>query len=290
MPFFSIVIPTYNRAHQLRAALASIVSQPFEGWEVVVVDDGGEDDTEKVIAEFNDSRIRYFRIENRERGAARNYGLQYARGAYINYFDSDDVFLPCFKRLAQFLEQEAPDVAYGYFQTMLSGKVVGKNFPLRYSSFTTSLLHNNFLACGSVFLKRETANKFLFNEQRSLSSAEDWELWLRVHTRHTFLLWPELIFHQIQHESRSLETISAERIEARDTLFACLAGSQDLVKFYGPAGIALFKADRMTFIALTFAERSDKKKAFYYWKKSFAESPRIVIRRRFWAVLKKLLV
>src|SRR5260221_10112403 len=100
---FSIVIATFNRSQFLKLSLTSILSQKISSFEVIVIDDGGTDDTEEVIKSFNNNRIQYYKIENAERGAARNTGLKYAKGEYINFFDSDDLFLPCLHRLEEFI-------------------------------------------------------------------------------------------------------------------------------------------------------------------------------------------
>ncbi len=93
-PFFSVIIPVYNRAHVLARALRSVLDQSFQDFEIVVVDDGSSDDPAQVIAHFADPRIRYIRQRNRGGGAARNAGIDAAEGRFIAPLDSDDEFLP----------------------------------------------------------------------------------------------------------------------------------------------------------------------------------------------------
>jgi glycosyltransferase involved in cell wall biosynthesis len=93
-PFFSVVIPVYNRAAILETALRSVFEQTFQDFEIVVVDDGSSDDPCKVVDRIADPRIRFVRQENRGGAAARNLGIDEARGRYIAFLDSDDVFLP----------------------------------------------------------------------------------------------------------------------------------------------------------------------------------------------------
>lgn len=92
-PVFSVIIPVYNRAHLLERALASVLAQSFQDFEIVVVDDGSQDDPKRVIAKIGDSRIRFVRQENQGGGAARNTGIDLAQGRYIAFLDSDDRFL-----------------------------------------------------------------------------------------------------------------------------------------------------------------------------------------------------
>jgi len=93
-PFFTVVIPVYNRASALGAALESALAQTEQDFEIVVVDDGSRDDPESAVARFADPRIRFVRQENKGGGAARNTGIDLARGRFIAFLDSDDRFLP----------------------------------------------------------------------------------------------------------------------------------------------------------------------------------------------------
>lgn len=95
-PFFSIVIPTYNRAHLVGLILDSVRQQVFPDFEVLVVDDGSTENTEAVVgaAGATDPRVKYLPKTNAERGAARNYGLAHARGTYALFLDSDDRLHP----------------------------------------------------------------------------------------------------------------------------------------------------------------------------------------------------
>ncbi len=92
-PFFSVVIPVYNRAEMLRDALRSVFAQEFKDYEVIVVDDGSTEDLHPVIAEFGD-RIILIRQANSGPGVARNTGVEHARGEYIAFLDSDDIWFP----------------------------------------------------------------------------------------------------------------------------------------------------------------------------------------------------
>ncbi len=93
-PFFSVVIPVYNRAAELRAALLSVLAQTEQDLEIVVVDDGSSDDPGRTIEEIGDERITLLRQENRGGAAARNAGIDAARGRFVAFLDSDDTFLP----------------------------------------------------------------------------------------------------------------------------------------------------------------------------------------------------
>ncbi|WP_164008117.1 glycosyltransferase family 2 protein [Pyxidicoccus trucidator] len=93
MPFFSIVIPTYNRARLLEDTLASVFAQEETDYEVLVVDDGSTDDTLETLARHG-GRVRLLQQRNAGPGAARNLGIQEARGEYVVFLDSDDLWFP----------------------------------------------------------------------------------------------------------------------------------------------------------------------------------------------------
>jgi len=99
-PFISIVIPTFNRAQHVQAALKSVLAQTYPEFEVIVVDDGSADGTGEAIQELIRSqvtggeRIRYFFQPNQGSSVARNKGIEQARGEWIAFLDSDDVWLP----------------------------------------------------------------------------------------------------------------------------------------------------------------------------------------------------
>ncbi|MFO7868694.1 MAG: glycosyltransferase family 2 protein [Bacteroidales bacterium] len=95
MPFFSIVLPTYNRAHMLPQAIQSVLRQTYEDFELIIVDDASTDITQQVVAQFRDKRILYIKNSiNLERCQSRNIGIEHAHGTYICFLDSDDYHLP----------------------------------------------------------------------------------------------------------------------------------------------------------------------------------------------------
>ena len=99
-PLVSVIIPTFNRMRQVQAALRSVLTQTYRKFEVIVVDDGSTDGTgealEEIISADDDGgkRIRYFFQSNQGQSAARNKGTEEARGEWVAYLDSDDVWLP----------------------------------------------------------------------------------------------------------------------------------------------------------------------------------------------------
>jgi len=113
-PYFSIIIPAYNRAYILPETIKSVTDQLYVDWEVIIVDDGSTDDTKSVIGEISakDTRVRYVFQKNAERSVARNNGADHAKGKYLLFLDSDDAFAPeHLQTLKKSIEEQAEPVA-----------------------------------------------------------------------------------------------------------------------------------------------------------------------------------
>jgi glycosyltransferase involved in cell wall biosynthesis len=290
-PFFSIIIPTYNRATVLGKTIQSIVKQSFTDFEVLIIDDGSIDNTEEIIQAIGDSRIIYFKKKNEERAVARNFGTKHAKGLYVNFFDSDDLMYS--DRLQKVADQiqslQQPDVLFTHYDVINTNEEVIDRTELSFKTFTKNLLHNNFLACGSVFLKRTIALSNLFCEARELITAEDWELWMRLHIQYEFRELPVSTFALVQHKDRSLNTISLDRVIERETYFIQLIKHNHLFRQKYGNKLNLLIADRYTFMALSLAIHDQKLTAFVHLAKSFFSSIRVLKRRRFWGALKTIL-
>lgn len=126
-PFFTVVIPVYNRRDELRAVLISLKDQTTTDFEVIVVDDGSTDDLSDVVEKITDYPITLIRQENLGGGAARNKGITNARGKYIAFLDSDDFFLP--EKLAKcrsVIEQTNATMIYSYARVARGQGVFGR--------------------------------------------------------------------------------------------------------------------------------------------------------------------
>src|SRR3569833_696751 len=185
-PKVSIVTPTYNCAPMLRRAIESVRQQSLQDWEMLIVDNHSEDDTAAVVAEFDDPRIRYFRIHNHGIIAkSRNLALSEAKGTWVAILDADDWWSKDKLALSvQALEQGA-DVVYhdliaqGPGARLLRRKI--RSRALRAPVFHDLALHGNALPNSSVVAARALIQKAGgLSEDSSLVAAEDFECWLRL--------------------------------------------------------------------------------------------------------------
>lgn len=109
----SVILPCWNAAKTLPGAITSILSQTYENWELIICDDGSDDDTERVVSRFKDPRIQYHARPHLGIPATRNYGTSMARGAYCVVQDADDFSLPNrLERIAQKIQETGAAVIY----------------------------------------------------------------------------------------------------------------------------------------------------------------------------------
>lgn len=285
---FSVVVPTYNRAHLIAQTLETILAQTYPHFEVLIVDDGSKDATEDVVARIADPRVRYFKKANGERGAARNFGAQKAVGHYVNFFDSDDLMyanhLQEAARMVHALESpEFFHLAYDY--RLPDGTLMARvnNFS---QATRRTVLFDNKLSCNGVFIRRDIALAFPFEENRVMASSEDWELWIRLISRYTLHFSNEITSTVVNHDQRSLRTIAADKIIARDTLFLeNLKKDETVIQNYG-SDFRRFVAERFTFFMLCLSESGRKSEVFNWAFRAFRVYPYIIFTRRFLASLK----
>ena len=152
-PFFSIIIPTYNRANFIKKTMQSILNQSYTNFEIIVIDDGSTDNTKEIIDSIDDIRIQYYFQENKERGAARNFGTKKAKGKYITFLDSDDLFMPTHLEQAfKFIKLNNPNIFHQQYQISDEGKT--KKIIIT-TPIQKALIKGNPLSCMGVFIMRE---------------------------------------------------------------------------------------------------------------------------------------
>ncbi|MDH7913174.1 glycosyltransferase family A protein [Winogradskyella sp. SYSU M77433] len=92
MPYFSVIIPLYNKADYIKSTLLSVLNQDFTDFEVLIINDGSTDNSLEVLEQFSDNRIKLFNQENKGASNARNHGIKFAKGAFIALIDADDIW------------------------------------------------------------------------------------------------------------------------------------------------------------------------------------------------------
>lgn len=182
-PYFSVIIPVFNRAEPLRTAIASVLAQSFQDFEIVIVDDGSKDDPRSIAESFHDPRIRFFRQDNRGGGAARNAAIDAARGHLVAPLDSDDVFLPHHLETMKALLDGKPDTV-GYAR-MIVDRGEGRTFLKPPRAIRPGEHMANYLLCDRGFVPTITmvvetgmAQRIRYDE--NLRAAEDTDFAIRL--------------------------------------------------------------------------------------------------------------
>lgn len=112
IPFFSVVIATYNRAHLLPRALDSLLNQTEKDWEAIIIDDGSNDETKSVIKKYHLGQFKYYYQENKGFIQAKNAGILQSSAKYITFLDSDDAYEPDHLRLRKEYLLRHPEIDF----------------------------------------------------------------------------------------------------------------------------------------------------------------------------------
>jgi glycosyltransferase involved in cell wall biosynthesis len=195
---------TYNCAPYIGQAIKSILNQSYEDFEFLIIDDGSTDNTEEIISQYNDSRIRYLRRGHFGRSAALNYGLKNASSDTIALMDADDISHPLrLEKQLEVMKGAENVICYtraAYFQHI--------NFKIRFvnESFIGEdlnrilALHGYFCNSSMIFNKNYFLSSGSYNEK--IISGEDYELLLRLKDKSNFIVIPEVLhFPRIRKKS-----------------------------------------------------------------------------------------
>jgi glycosyltransferase involved in cell wall biosynthesis len=187
-PAVSVIIPTYNRSALLRKTIQSVLSQTFQDYEIIVVNNSSTDDSVEMIRSLKDPRIRVFEISNGGVIAkSRNLGLRNAQGKYIAFLDDDDMWVPeKLEKQAAYLDKH-PEYQMVYSEVWridendVRKELMPINRKTKEGDLSEELLKGNFIPQLTVMIRRELLETVGFlNEDPGLRTIEDYEYWLRV--------------------------------------------------------------------------------------------------------------
>jgi len=184
-PTVSVLIPIYNGLPYLDAAIASVLGQTFQDFEIIIINDGSTDDSASVVEKFNDPRIRYFQQENMGLSATLNRAISMAKGQYIARQDQDDICFPLrLQKQVAFLDSN-PDIG----MVGASAEIWVDNnrterllaHPVDDVSLRMGLLFDNYFVHSSIMIRQSVLKKVGgYTEDLSRCPPEDYELWSRV--------------------------------------------------------------------------------------------------------------
>lgn len=198
-PVVSVIIPCYNHGSFLKFAIDSVIAQTYQDWEIIIVDDGSTDNTGQVAAGSDDARIRYVYQDNRGLSAARNTGLEHSSGEYVAFLDADDSWEPSFfeHTTSQLKHDDNLSMIYtryrfmdhtGYLLPQIGGMA------LKGKHFRAKLFRGGFFGVHCAVIRRATLD-IVGKFDLGLTSAEDWDMWLRISERFPVLGIEEPLAH-----------------------------------------------------------------------------------------------
>lgn len=197
-PLISVVIPTFNHAHFLGRALQSVLSQTYQHYEILVIDNNSQDNTYHVVNSFRDSRIRLITIENNGViAASRNLGIREARGEWVAFLDSDDYWYPeKLKRMLSVIQFDSLIDVLSNDELMVDISTgVRKIFrygPYENNFYKSLLMGGNRMSTSATMIRLKflALHNLSFDETREYITVEDYDLWLnlaRLGARFNFL-------------------------------------------------------------------------------------------------------
>jgi glycosyltransferase involved in cell wall biosynthesis len=295
-PYFSIIIPTFNRPEMLRRAIASVLSQTYEDWEIVIVDDGGDQAVSAAMMEgFRDQRIRYFWKSNEERSIARNFGCQQARGRYVVFMDSDDRILP--EHLAAIHDSISVNGEKEFFHTtfLIEHTQDGTQRRSRIvppEKIANRIIYESVFAIGASAIRRDIACLHPFPEMKEAAHGEDWFFYIRIFLRYG-VTWvdSESFVYSIGPQS-SVRNIDPERFRRSFDAILDLIEKDDVLRsVYGPLKFQTLVGYKHLGIALQYliAKNGNPITASKYILSGASVAPWLVTSRRFVACGKLLL-
>lgn len=181
----SIIMPSYNAAKFIAAAIQSVIEQTYSNWELLITDDCSKDDTINIIKKFQeiDNRIQLFSTgKNSGAAVARNISLQNATGKYIAFLDSDDTWISNkLETQIKFMEKKNIAFSFSNYSVMkedgtLTGNIIHAPKVIGYHGY----LRNTIIGCLTVIIDREKTGNFLMP---NIKTSEDMALWLDIMKR-----------------------------------------------------------------------------------------------------------
>ncbi len=195
-PYFSAIIPTYNRKPFLKKAIDSVLSQTFSDIEIIIIDDGSTDGTKEFISNYRDRRIIYKYQKNHGVSKARNEALKIARGKYIAFLDSDDWWLPGKLKRAHEYIKKYPDTKIFHTEEVWyrEGKLLNQKKKHKKPS---GFVYKNALSLCCISISTAVLKREVFEKQgafdENLEACEDYDFWLRATNKFKVRLIPEYL-------------------------------------------------------------------------------------------------
>ena len=197
----SIIMPSYNTANYISESINSVINQTYKNWELIIVDDCSTDNTDEIVNKFlKDGRIKYLKNEKNSGAAiSRNKALREAKGRWIAFLDSDDLWVPeKLEKQINFMEKNGYFFTYTDYRTNLNGKwlpyintgpnTVNKTKIYNYCYFSTITVMYDQIKIGLIQIE-------------DLKKHNDYAMWLKIIEKANCYRLPECLSYYIKHEN-----------------------------------------------------------------------------------------
>ena len=176
----SIIMPSYNTARFINQSIESVLAQTYTNWELIIVDDCSTDYTDEVVKKYNDARIKYFKNEcNSGAAVSRNKALKEARGAYVAFLDSDDLWSNNkLEKQIRFMKENCYSFTYTNYERIdEDGKELGILCTGPKIITKRKMYHYCYPGCLTVIYKREKLTDIQISD---IKKNNDYAIWLKV--------------------------------------------------------------------------------------------------------------
>ncbi|AXT58370.1 glycosyltransferase family 2 protein [Aquimarina sp. AD1] len=199
VPFFSIIIPLYNKEKNIAKTIQSVFAQNYTNYEIIIINDGSSDNSEKNVNTFSDERLRYFLTENKGVSNARNFGIDKANGEIIAFLDADDYWYPNHLEILFQLYKKFPDagiLATSYEKKFSTNSIFLADFRNIKTDSNSFIIIDDYFDSSSIdaiaWTSASAAPKTVLNAIKgfdsSITHGEDTDLWIRIALRYKVAL------------------------------------------------------------------------------------------------------
>lgn len=265
-PTVSVVIPTYNRSNIIQDTINSVIQQSYSNLEIIVVDDGSEDNTPQVMSKYKHKCLKYIRLaENRGANAARNMGIKNSTGKYISFLDSDDQYAKNnIQKKVEYLN-DLPEEYAGVFtphKTYKDGKLWHKS---RFSGSVVELetiKERNVIGGFSCIAVKKSVFEKTGLLDESLKSAQDYDFYIRLLKKYKI---------------KYIDDTHVDRFSTADRIGfdveRKLQGHKRILKKHGEILSPARKARQYSAIGILFGRQNQSDEAMKYFNKSISTHP-----------------
>jgi glycosyltransferase involved in cell wall biosynthesis len=250
VPKVSIIIPAYNSENTIKETISSVQQQSFTDWELIIIDDGSQDNTVDIVKNIAEPRLKLFVYENGGVSIARNRGIAQAKGEFVTFLDSDDLWTydKLESQIAALNQNPQAKVAYSWTNFIdENGTFLFSGEALSYQgNIYRHLLLTNFLLSGSNILVRRDALQLVKDFNPNLSYAADWDFYLRLAIKFDFVVVPkyQILYRQSGNSmSSKIEEIKQESLYVIDKAFQSAPSQLQFLKKRSYSILYLYCAD-----------------------------------------------